>query len=110
MTAGPPSLAYVVGKFARRHRIAVAAVAGLVIASLLFGSGMAAFAFRAVAERDRANREATVAQRVTQFTEGLFANADPALAGSSDVSASSMLWNTTSSMGVPRLQLHPEHS
>jgi non-specific serine/threonine protein kinase/serine/threonine-protein kinase len=99
VTAGPPSLPYVMGKFARRHRIAVAAVAGLFIASLLFGSGMAAFAFRAVAERDRANREATVAQRVTQFTEGLFANADPAIAGSSNVSARALL-----DAGVRRLE------
>src|SRR5690606_13121779 len=72
VTAGPPSLLYLMGKFARRHRIAVAGAAGLFVASLLFGSGMALFAYRAVAERDRANREAEVALRVTQFTAGIF--------------------------------------
>lgn len=99
VTAGPPSLPYLLGKFARRHRIAVAAAAGLFIASLLFGSGMALFAYRAVAERDRANREAEVAQRVTQFTAGIFAGADPATAGSSEVSARQLL-----DAGVQRLE------
>lgn len=99
VTAGPPSLPYLLGKFARRHRLAVAAVAGLVIASLLFGSGMAAFAYRAAAERDRANRQAAIAQRVTQFTEGLFAGADPVTAGSNAVTARQLL-----DSGVQRLE------
>src|SRR5690606_3139822 len=97
--AGPPSLIYLLGKFARRHRMAVAGAAGLFVASLLFGSGMALFAYRAVAERDRANREAVVAQRVTQFTAGVFAGADPASAGSSEVSARQLL-----DAGVQRLE------
>ncbi|HUG73280.1 MAG TPA: tetratricopeptide repeat protein [Steroidobacteraceae bacterium] len=91
VTAGPPSLSYLLGKFARRHRIAVAGIAGLVIASLLFGSGMAAFAYSALAERDRANRQAEIAQRVTQFTADLFEGADPAAAGSSEVTARQLL-------------------
>src|SRR5690606_3129831 len=53
----------------------------------------------AVAERDRANREAEVALRVTQFTAGIFAGADPATAGSSEVSARQLL-----DAGVQRLE------
>jgi hypothetical protein len=41
----------------------------------------------AAIECDRASAEAEIARRVTEFTAGLFKFADPALAGSSEVSA-----------------------
>ena len=97
--AGPPSAMYVMGKFARRHRMGVAMAAGLFFAALLFGTGMGVLAHRAEAERDRANREAEVARRVTAFTAGLFAGADPAAAGDSQVSARQLL-----DAGVRRLE------
>jgi len=75
--AVPPSLAYRSGKFVRRHRLAVAASAivalavfGL-IASLVIGSA------RVARERDRANREAQAAERVSDFLVGAFAISDP---------------------------------
>lgn len=99
VSAGPPSLLYVLGKLARRHRLGVAVLATAVAAVLLFGTGMAWLAHRAESERDRANREAQVARRVTEFTAGLFSAADPARSGRSDVTARQLL-----DQGVLRLE------
>ncbi|HMA11064.1 MAG TPA: serine/threonine-protein kinase, partial [Steroidobacteraceae bacterium] len=99
VTAGPPSLPYVLGKLARRHRLGVAVLTTIVAAVLLFGTGMAWLAHRAEIERDRANREADVARRVTEFTAGLFAGADPASSGRNDVTARQLL-----DQGVMRLE------
>jgi eukaryotic-like serine/threonine-protein kinase len=99
VTAGPPSLLYVLGKLARRHRLGVAVLTTIVAAVMLFGTGMAWLAHRAQTERDRANREAEVARRVTDFTAGLFSGADPASAGRNDVSARQLL-----DQGVLRLE------
>ena len=75
--AVPPSLAYRSGKFIRRHRLAVSASAVValavfgLIASLIIGSA------RVARERDRANREAQAAERVSDFLVGAFAISDP---------------------------------
>jgi len=100
VTAGPPSTAYRLRKFVRRHRLAVSALGAAFIAAIMFGSGMAWFARQAVAERDRANQEAEVARQVTGFTAGLFELANPASSGSNEVSARELL-----DAGVRRLQL-----
>lgn len=102
VTAGPPSSAYRLRKFVRRHRLAVGALSAAFIAAILFGSGMAWFARQAVAERDRASQEAEVARQVTAFTAGLFELANPTSTGSSSVSARELL-----DAGVRRLQLQP---
>jgi non-specific serine/threonine protein kinase/serine/threonine-protein kinase len=99
VSAGPPSLLYVLGKLARRHRLGVAVLTTVVAAVMLFGTGMAWLAHRAQIERDRANREAEVARRVTEFTAGLFSGADPASSGRSTVSARQLL-----DQGVSRLE------
>jgi tetratricopeptide (TPR) repeat protein len=99
VTAGPPSASYRIGKFVRRHRVAVTTLSALFVASLVFGSGMAWLARDAAMERDRASAEAEIARRVTEFTAGLFEFADPALAGSSEVSARALL-----DAGVRRLE------
>jgi serine/threonine protein kinase/tetratricopeptide (TPR) repeat protein len=98
VSAGPPSAFYLIGKFARRHRIGVAATLGIFVAALLFGSGMAVLAYQAAAQRDRANREAAVSQRVTEFIAGLFGGVDPAASGR-PVSARELL-----DAGVERLE------
>jgi eukaryotic-like serine/threonine-protein kinase len=95
--AGPPSTAYRLGRFARRHRLAVAALGSLFLAAILFGSGMAWLAQQAAAERDRANAEAEVARRVTAFTAGLFELASP-VSGAPATSARELL-----DIGVRRL-------
>jgi eukaryotic-like serine/threonine-protein kinase len=101
--AGPPSALYRIGKFARRHRLAVGMMSTAFAAALLFGSAMAWFALDAAAERDRANQEARVARRVTAFAAGIFELANPALTGSSDVSARALL-----DSGVRRLLVQGE--
>ncbi|HXC60342.1 MAG TPA: serine/threonine-protein kinase [Steroidobacteraceae bacterium] len=97
--AGPPSLLYVLGKLARRHRLGVAVLSTVLAAVMLFGTGMAWLAHRAEVERDRANREAQVARRVTDFTAGLFAGADPVASGGSPRTARELL-----DSGVLRLE------
>jgi non-specific serine/threonine protein kinase/serine/threonine-protein kinase len=91
VTAGPPSALYIVGKFVRRHRLAVAALGALFVAALGFGTGMAVLARQAAADRDRANDEAEVARRVTAFTAGVFASANPEVSGASDITARALL-------------------
>jgi eukaryotic-like serine/threonine-protein kinase len=97
--ARPPSVTYRLGRFARRHRLAVAAAASLFVAAIVFGSGMAVLARQAAAERDRANQEAAVSRRVTAFTAGLFEMASPSKSGSSNVTARELL-----DLGVRRLE------
>lgn len=75
--AVPPSLPYRTRKFARRHRfgVTVSAVGAFavvaLIASLVIGS------VRISRERDRANREAQTAQRVSDFLIQTFQISDP---------------------------------
>ncbi len=97
--ASPPSVSYRVGKFVRRHRLGVATTASLFAAAILFGSAMALLARETARERDRANDEAAIARRVTDFTAGLFDMANPANSGSSTVSARQLL-----DAGVRRLE------
>jgi non-specific serine/threonine protein kinase/serine/threonine-protein kinase len=97
--ASPPSVSYRVGKFVRRHRLGVATTAGLFAAAIVFGSAMALLARETARERDRANEEAAIAKRVTDFTAGLFEMANPASSGSSTVSARQLL-----DAGVRRLE------
>lgn len=92
VTAGPPSVMYTLGKFVRRHRMAVVVGVSLVVASLAFGAGMAVLA-------QRAAREAEVARRVTAFTAGLFSQVDPARAGGQELTARQLL-----DAGVERLE------
>ena len=97
--ASPPTVRYRVGKFVRRHRFGVAMTAGLFAAAVVFGSAMALLARETARERDRANEEAAIAKKVTDFTAGLFEMANPASSGSSNVSARQLL-----DVGVRRLE------
>lgn len=96
--ARAPSAAYRLGKLVRRHRLAVGTLGTLFVAAIVFGSGMALLARQAAAERDRANEEAEVARRVTEFTASLFELANPARIGLGDVTARQLL-----DIGVRRL-------
>jgi len=61
--AGPPSGVYRLGKFVRKHRVAVGFAAALLVFLVGFGVTMALLAGRIANERDRANAEALRAQR-----------------------------------------------
>ncbi|MEO0812565.1 MAG: serine/threonine-protein kinase, partial [Myxococcota bacterium] len=82
---------YRIGKFVKRHRVAVA-MGGLLALSIFAGGGIAAYeariaylesqratqaAKRANEEATRANREAKMAAEVTEFLVGLFRLANP---------------------------------
>ena len=68
--AGPPSLRYRLGKFVRRHRLAVAAGA-LVATALALAAGAAAFGFA------RARQETRVSRQVSDFVVSMFEALDP---------------------------------
>ncbi len=79
--AGPPTLGYAISKFARRHRIALAASSlvglGLVGTSVAATWGMV----RANAERERTQSALDEAAEMLAFMESLFVDADPDLHG-----------------------------
>lgn len=81
--ARPQTLTYRAGKFVRRHRVAVAAVAAFVVACLGFGILMGLQRQEIARERDRAELERERAEQVTDFVVDLFEIADPAARGAS---------------------------
>ena len=83
--AGPPSAAYRVRKFVRRHRGAVAVGAAAV--ALLLGTAVAMAGMYAQAERQRARaeQEAGRANAALQFLKDMFATIDPAQARGREV-------------------------
>jgi non-specific serine/threonine protein kinase/serine/threonine-protein kinase len=77
VSAGPPSTIYRAGKFVRRHRFGVAAAATVGLLLIAFAATMAVQAKRIARERDRANREARLAQQVSGFLVGMFETTNP---------------------------------
>lgn len=75
--ARPDTWVYRGGKFLRRHRLAVAAVASLVMASLVFGGVMGWQRSELRRERDRAETERHRSQVALGFLTDLFEVADP---------------------------------
>jgi len=75
--AGPPSRAYRIAKFVRRHRTAVLTALGIVAAMCVGLVATTAMYLRVLDERDRADTEADTAQYVTDFLLDLFEEADP---------------------------------
>jgi non-specific serine/threonine protein kinase/serine/threonine-protein kinase len=98
--ASPPSTAYRLQKFVRRHRVGVAA--GIVVA-LALGTGIAGTTIalfrairaeaRATAEANRANLEAETAKQVSDFMVGLFEVVDPGEARGNSITAREILDN-----------------
>lgn len=82
--AGPPTVAYRFGKFARRHRVGLAAataIAATMIIALVVSLG-------ALTE---ARREANTSSRVLEFLSNVFIASDPYVAKGEDISARSLL-------------------
>jgi len=82
--ARPDALGYRVGKFVRRHRVGVAAVATSLV---LLGAGLAGTTWQA----RRAQQQTLRAQAVQDFLVGLFNEADPAKAQGRELTARQML-------------------
>ncbi len=99
VAARSDTLAYRLGKFARRHRAGVAAAA-VAMAALVAGLAMSLWqAGVAARERDAARREAEKARAVQEFLVGLFKGADPWQGGAEDVTAAELL-----ERGVERIE------
>jgi tetratricopeptide (TPR) repeat protein len=78
VSAGPPTTAYRLRRFVRRHRLAVTAAA-VVLAALLGGTALAlAGMLRAQSAERRAAADARAAEEVVAFLTELFRMADPA--------------------------------
>ncbi len=89
--ARPPSPLYLARKFARRHRLAVAAAAvaglGLLLGALAATLGL----LRAQRAEGQARREATTARQVADFLVDLFEVSDPGQARGDSVTAREIL-------------------
>ena len=89
--ARPPSARYRAAKFARRHRVLVAAAVAVLLA-LVVGLGAALLGLsRAMEAEGRARQEAEVANEVSSFLVDLFESADPSEALGADLRARTVL-------------------
>ena len=77
VNAGPPSTAYRLRKFVRRHRLGVAAAAALTLAILLGVVGTSAMAWVASQRRVEAEHQADVAKTTLAFLQEFLASLDP---------------------------------
>jgi non-specific serine/threonine protein kinase/serine/threonine-protein kinase len=84
VTAHPPSTAYRVSKYIRRHRLGVAVAASAVVLLIGFAAAMGVQARRIARERDRANR-------VAEFMKGMFKVSDPSEARGNAITAREIL-------------------
>ncbi|HMB70019.1 MAG TPA: serine/threonine-protein kinase, partial [bacterium] len=82
VVARPPTLGYRVGKFVRRHTLGVSVGGVAAVLLVAFLGALAVQNARIAEERDRANRQAATATRVTQYLTDLFRVSDPAQRGS----------------------------
>ncbi len=89
--AVPPSIAYRARKFIRRHRFGVAVSATVAIATVALIALLIIGATRIARERDRANREAQVAERVSDFLVGTFKVSDPDESRGDEITAREIL-------------------
>jgi eukaryotic-like serine/threonine-protein kinase len=89
--ARPPSALYQIRKLVVRHKIPFAAAAALLVLLVGFAVAMTLQARRIAAERDRANREATTALRVSDFLTDLFKVSDPNEARGNAITAREIL-------------------
>ncbi|MGE3886036.1 MAG: tetratricopeptide repeat protein [Vicinamibacterales bacterium] len=89
--ACPPSLTYRLGKFVRRHRVAVSAAAILAVMVVGFAIMMALQARQIARERDRAQTAQATAEQVTAFLVRMFEASDPSESRGDTVTARQLL-------------------
>jgi non-specific serine/threonine protein kinase/serine/threonine-protein kinase len=99
VAARPPSPAYRLGKFVRRHRIGVLATAAVSLALVLGLAAATAGLVQARRAERRAAEEAATAERVSDFLVGLFKVSDPGESRGSTVTAREIL-----DQGVTRIE------
>jgi eukaryotic-like serine/threonine-protein kinase len=96
--ARPASAGYRMRKYARRHRVAVGVVAGLVLLLAAFSVLQALELRRITRERDRATRERDRATRITDFMTGMFKVSDPSETRGNSVTAREILDKASNDM------------
>jgi len=89
--ACPPSVPYRLGKFVRRHRVAVSAAATLVLLAVGFAVMMALQARQIARERDRAQTAQATAEQVAAFLVRMFEASDPSESRGDTVTARQLL-------------------
>jgi eukaryotic-like serine/threonine-protein kinase len=89
--ATPAGVGYRTQKFVRRHRFGVSMAAALVLLLAAFAATMTVQARRIAQERDRANRQAEISRRVTDYLIGLFKVSDPGEARGRSITAREIL-------------------
>jgi eukaryotic-like serine/threonine-protein kinase len=98
--ARPASAVYRLGKYVRRHRVAVGIAAGLVLLLAGFIGVQSAELRKITRERDRANRERDRATRITDFMTSMFRVSDPSEARGNSVTAREILDKASNDMGT----------
>lgn len=91
IVARPPSAGYLLSRFVRRNRAAVAGVSIAFVAVLIGAMASTVGFLRATEAEQEALREAETAQEVSSFLVGLFETSDPAEAQGENVSAREVL-------------------
>jgi eukaryotic-like serine/threonine-protein kinase len=89
--ASPPTKAYLLSKFVRRHRVGVAAGAFVLLALLVGITGTTIGLFRAVRAEKVASEEAEYARQVSDFMVSLFKISDPSEARGNSITAREIL-------------------
>ena len=100
--ARPPSRAYRIERYVRRHRVGVLIAAALVLSLVGFAGLMAVQTRRIAVERDRANAEkdraaraAAKSARVTEFLKGMFNVLEPGEGSANSITARQILDNAS---------------
>jgi len=91
VSAGPPSTAYRIRKYIRRHKLGVAAAAVVMLAVLIGTAGTTIGLVRAVRAEKKAVEEAATAKRVSDFLVDLFQVSDPGEARGNTITAREIL-------------------
>ena len=81
VVARPPSTAYRVGKYIKRHRLGVGVASGLIALLVAFAVAMGVEVQRIAVERDRANRERVASDKVSAFLVKMLINLKPEALG-----------------------------
>jgi len=89
--AGPATKGYLIKKYAARHRVGLAAAAGVLLLIVAFIVTQAVELHRIRLERDRANRERDRATRITDFMTSMFKVSDPSEARGNSITAREIL-------------------
>ncbi|HLB55026.1 MAG TPA: serine/threonine-protein kinase [Gemmatimonadales bacterium] len=105
VVAGRPSASYRLGRFARRHRIGVAAAAATMVAVIGFVAMTLVQASRVARERDRAEAAAATATALNRFLTEALLSPDPIEGIGKDATMVEAL-----DSAVARLRAHPVES